>query len=109
MSNQIINKNIMYGIFAIVYYGLTRHTVRKKYQCEVYCTTELSENLCKGHEISRIAKMLIQFTTTVILGHYQFSGNFTKQILNNYEWKHFCYNIRKYFLDQSGRQGCRNG
>ena len=70
MSSQIINKNIMYGIFAIIYYGLTRHTIRKNYQYEVYHTTELSENLWKGQEILRIAKMLIQFTTTVNLGHY---------------------------------------
>ena len=42
----------------------------EKYQCKVHCTTELSENLWKGQEILRIAKMLIQFTTTVILGHY---------------------------------------
>ena len=45
-------------------------TQSEKYQCKVYCTAELSENLWKGQEISRIATMLIQFTTTVILGHY---------------------------------------
>ena len=71
MSSQIINKNIMYGIFAIIYYGLTRHTIRKiSMQSITYCTTELSENLWKGQEILRIATMLIQFTKTVILGHY---------------------------------------
>ena len=70
MSSQIINKNIMYGIFAIIYYGLTRAHNQKKYQYNVYHTTELSENLWKGQEILRMAKMLIQFTTTVILGHY---------------------------------------
>ena len=77
----MINKNIMYGIFAIIYYGLTRHTIRKKYQCKVYCTTELSGNLWKGRE---------------------FSGNFTKQILKNYEWKHFCYNIKNYYMTKYG-------
>ena len=71
---------------------------QKTYQRKVYCTTELSENLWKGQEILRIAKMLIQFTTTVILGHYPcIFGNFIEQSLKNYEWKHFCYNIRKYF------------
>ena len=29
MSSQIINKNIMYDVFVIIYYGLTRHTIRK--------------------------------------------------------------------------------
>ena len=45
-------------------------TQSEKYRCKVYCTTELSENLWKGQEILRIATILIQFTTTVILGHY---------------------------------------
>ena len=45
-------------------------TQSEKYQCKVYCTTELSENLWKGQAILRIATMLIQFTATVILGHY---------------------------------------
>ena len=71
MSSQVINKNIMYGIFATIYYGLTRQTNRKiSMQSITYCTTELSENLWKGQEILRIATMLIQFTKTVILGHY---------------------------------------
>ena len=61
----------MYGIFAIIYYGLTRQTNRKiSMKSITYCTTELSENLWKGQEILRIATMLIQFTKTVILGHY---------------------------------------
>ena len=71
MSSQIINKNMMYGIFTIICYGLTRHTIRKiSMQSITYCTTELSENLWKGQEILRIATVLIKSTKTVILGHY---------------------------------------
>ena len=61
----------MYGIFPIIFYGLTRHIIRKiSMQSITYCTTELSENLWKGQEVLKIATMLIQFTKTVILGYY---------------------------------------
>ena len=57
----------MYGIFPIIYYGITRHTVKKirsgKYIVLLRKSLERSGNF-------KIATMLIQFTKTVILGHY---------------------------------------
>ena len=69
MSSQIINKNIIYGIFAIIYYELTRHIIRKNISVK-YIVLLIRKSLERSGNLRIIAKMLIQFTTTVIFGHY---------------------------------------
>ena len=68
-------------------------------QSITYYTTELSENLWKGWEILRISYNAYSIYKNSNLGTLpmQFSGNFIEQSLKSYEWKRFCYSIRKYF------------
>ena len=107
MSSQIINKNIMYGIFAIIYYGLTRHTVKiirsEKYIVLLRKSLERSGNFKNSYNAYSV-----YYNSNLGRLPMQFSGNFIEQSLKNHDSKHLLQ-YQKIFLDQCGSQGCRNG
>ena len=86
----------MYGIFAIVYYGLTRHTV-KKIRSEKYIVLLRKSLERLGNFKNSYNAYSIYYNSNLGTLPMQFSGNFIEQSLKNYDSKHFCYNIRKYF------------
>ena len=98
MSSQIINKNIIYGIFAIIYYGLTMHTIRKNISVKYIVPLSYQKIFGKVRKFKNNENAYSIYNNSN-LGTLpmQFSGNFAEKILKNYEWKHFCYSVRKYF------------
>ena len=86
----------MYGIFAIIYYGLTRHTV-KKIRSEKYIVLLRKSLERSGNFKNSYNAYSIYYNSNLGTLPMQFSGNFIEQSLKNYDSKHFCYNIRKYF------------
>ena len=86
----------MYGIFAIIYYGLTRHKVKKNIS-EKYIALLRKYLERSGNFKNSFNAYSVYHNSNLGTLHMQFSGNFIEKSLKNYGSKHFCYNIRKYF------------